>query len=121
LAARKRALFREMFNPTFVPGIVSLLYDLRGRGYRLELVTGSARSVVDKAPLPMHFFWDSTSGSGGGRMVNGGQWVVDRGYWIVDGLQSVVVPDWQISSHRIERVFYFYYTTKSLTLLHLFW
>jgi beta-phosphoglucomutase len=52
LAARKRALFREMFHPTFVPGIVPLLYDLRGRGYRLGLVTGSARNVVDESLAP---------------------------------------------------------------------
>lgn len=52
LANAKRALFREMFNPTFVPGIVPLLHDLRGRGYRLGLVTGSARSVVDESLAP---------------------------------------------------------------------
>jgi beta-phosphoglucomutase len=52
LAATKRRLFREMFNPTTVPGIVPLLYDLRGRGYRLGLVTGSARSVVDESLAP---------------------------------------------------------------------
>jgi HAD superfamily hydrolase (TIGR01509 family) len=52
LAATKRRLFRELFNPTFVPGIVPLLYDLHGRGYRLGLVTGSARSVVDETLAP---------------------------------------------------------------------
>ena len=52
LAATKRALFREMFNPAFVPGIVPLLHDLRGRGYRLGLVTGSAQSVVDESLAP---------------------------------------------------------------------
>lgn len=52
LAATKRTLFRELFNPTFVPGIVPLLYDLHGRGYRLGLVTGSARSVVDESLAP---------------------------------------------------------------------
>jgi beta-phosphoglucomutase len=52
LANTKRALFREMFNPCFVPGIVPLLHDLRGRGYRLGLVTGSARSVVDESLVP---------------------------------------------------------------------
>ena len=52
LADTKRRLFREMFNPTTVPGIVSLLYDLHGRGYRLGLVTGSARSVVDESLAP---------------------------------------------------------------------
>jgi len=49
LANRKRALFREMFDPTCVPGIVPLLHDLRGRGYRLALVTGSAHRVVDES------------------------------------------------------------------------
>lgn len=52
LAHIKRALFREMFNPTLVPGIAPLLHDLRGRGYRLGLVTGSARSVVDESLVP---------------------------------------------------------------------
>ena len=52
LANTKRALFREMFNPSLVPGIVPLLHDLRGRGYRLGLVTGSARSVVDESLTP---------------------------------------------------------------------
>ncbi|MGD8490127.1 MAG: HAD-IA family hydrolase [Anaerolineae bacterium] len=52
LAATKRALFRELFTPTFVPGIVPLLHDLRGRGYRLALVTGSAQSVVDESLAP---------------------------------------------------------------------
>jgi beta-phosphoglucomutase len=52
LASIKRALFCDMFKPTFVPGIVPLLHDLRGRGYRLGLVTGSARSVVDESLTP---------------------------------------------------------------------
>jgi beta-phosphoglucomutase len=52
LAATKRGLFRALFNPTFVPGIVPLLYDLHGRGYRIGLVTGSARSVVDETLKP---------------------------------------------------------------------
>jgi len=52
LANTKRALFRELFNPSFVPGIVPLLHDLQGRGYRLGLVTGSARSVVDESLAP---------------------------------------------------------------------
>jgi beta-phosphoglucomutase len=52
LATTKRRLFRELFNPTFVPGIVPLLYDLRGRGYKIGLVTGSARSVVDETLGP---------------------------------------------------------------------
>ena len=52
LAHTKRALFREMFNPTLVPGIAPLLHDLWGRGYRLGLVTGSAGSVVDESLSP---------------------------------------------------------------------
>jgi beta-phosphoglucomutase len=52
LANTKRALFRDIFNPSFVPGIVPLLHDLQGRGYRLGLVTGSARSVVDESLVP---------------------------------------------------------------------
>jgi len=52
LATAKRAMFREICNPSFVPGMVPLLYDLRGRGYRLGLVTGSARSVVDESLAP---------------------------------------------------------------------
>ena len=52
LANTKRTLFREIFKPAFVPGIVPLLHDLRGRGYRLGLVTGSARSVVDESLAP---------------------------------------------------------------------
>jgi len=52
LADAKRALFAQIFAPTFVPGILPLLYDLRGRGYRLGLVTGSARSVVDGSLAP---------------------------------------------------------------------
>jgi beta-phosphoglucomutase len=52
LANTKRALFRDIFEPVFIPGVVPLLYDLRGRGYRLGLVTGSARSVVDEALAP---------------------------------------------------------------------
>ena len=52
LASEKRALFRDIFEPTLVPGILPLLHDLRGRGYRLGLVTGSARSVVDESLAP---------------------------------------------------------------------
>jgi beta-phosphoglucomutase len=52
LASTKRAIFRDIFEPTLVPGIAPLLYDLRGRGYRLGLVTGSARSVVDESLAP---------------------------------------------------------------------
>jgi HAD superfamily hydrolase (TIGR01509 family) len=52
LATAKRAMFREICNPSFVPGMVPLLHDLRGRGYRLGLVTGSAWSVVDESLAP---------------------------------------------------------------------
>jgi beta-phosphoglucomutase len=52
LAGTKRAIFREIFEPTLVPGIAPLLHDLHGRGYRLGLVTGSARSVVDESLTP---------------------------------------------------------------------
>jgi beta-phosphoglucomutase len=52
LANRKRTLFRESFKPSFIPGVVPLLHDLRGRGYRLGLVTGSARSVVNESLAP---------------------------------------------------------------------
>jgi HAD superfamily hydrolase (TIGR01509 family) len=52
LASIKRALFRDIFEPTLVQGILPLLHDLRGRGYRLALVTGSARSVVDESLAP---------------------------------------------------------------------
>jgi beta-phosphoglucomutase len=52
LAATKRALFRDQFKPLLVPGIAPLLHDLQGRGYRLALVTGSARSVVDESLAP---------------------------------------------------------------------
>ncbi len=52
LANTKRALFREIFNPSLVPGIAPLLHDLQGRGYWLGLVTGSARSVVDESLVP---------------------------------------------------------------------
>jgi len=52
LASIKRALFRDIFKPTLVSGIVPLLHDLQGRGYRLGLVTGSARSVVDESLTP---------------------------------------------------------------------
>jgi beta-phosphoglucomutase len=52
LAATKRALFRQIYKPALVPGMGPLLHDLSGRGYRLGLVTGSARSVVDESLAP---------------------------------------------------------------------
>ncbi len=52
LAEAKRAYFRQTFEPKLVPGVGPLLYDLQGRGYRLGLVTGSARRVVDESLAP---------------------------------------------------------------------
>jgi beta-phosphoglucomutase len=52
LAKTKRELFRQIFRPALVPGMGPLLYDLWGRGYRLGLVTGSARSVLEKSLVP---------------------------------------------------------------------
>jgi HAD superfamily hydrolase (TIGR01509 family)/HAD superfamily hydrolase (TIGR01549 family) len=52
LADEKRARFRELFKPSFITGVPSLLYNLHGRGYRLGLVTGSARSVVEESLNP---------------------------------------------------------------------
>lgn len=52
LADEKRAIF-EAFEPPAVPGMLPLVHDLHGRGFRLALVTGSARSVVDGALGPM--------------------------------------------------------------------
>lgn len=52
LAGAKRAHFRQLFVPALIPGIAPLLHDLRGRGYRLGLVTGSAGSVVEESLVP---------------------------------------------------------------------
>jgi beta-phosphoglucomutase len=52
LADAKRALFRQIFQPALVDGMGPLLHDLHGRGFRLGLVTGSARSVVDEGLAP---------------------------------------------------------------------
>jgi beta-phosphoglucomutase len=52
LANTKRELFRQIFRPALVPGMGPLLYDLWGRGYRLGLVTGSARSVLEQSLRP---------------------------------------------------------------------
>jgi beta-phosphoglucomutase len=52
LADTKRDLFHQIFQPALVPGIGPLLYGLRGRGYRLGLVTGSARRVVEESLAP---------------------------------------------------------------------
>ncbi|MCL7452395.1 MAG: HAD-IA family hydrolase [Anaerolineae bacterium] len=52
LADAKRAIFEEL-EPSLVPGVLPLVHDLRGRGFRLGLVTGSARSVVDSSLGPM--------------------------------------------------------------------
>jgi beta-phosphoglucomutase len=52
LAARKRAIFYQTINPAFVHGILPLLHDLRGRGYRLALVADGDRSDVDASLAP---------------------------------------------------------------------
>jgi HAD superfamily hydrolase (TIGR01509 family)/HAD superfamily hydrolase (TIGR01549 family) len=52
LAQAKRARFAEIFYPSLVPGIGPLLHDMRGRGYGLGLVTGSAQSVVEESLAP---------------------------------------------------------------------
>jgi beta-phosphoglucomutase len=52
LAHSKRAIFAEIFEPALVPGVGPLVHDLRGRGYRLGLVTGSAGSVVEESLVP---------------------------------------------------------------------
>lgn len=52
LAAEKRERFRARFAPRLVEGMAPLMHDLHGRGYRLALVTGSARSVVDESLVP---------------------------------------------------------------------
>jgi HAD superfamily hydrolase (TIGR01509 family) len=52
LADAKRRFFVEEFEPAFVPGIVPVLHDLRGRGHRLALVTGSAAVVVEQVLAP---------------------------------------------------------------------
>jgi HAD superfamily hydrolase (TIGR01509 family) len=53
LAEAKRTCFVEEFEPAFVPGIVPVLHDLRGRGQRLALVTGSAAVVVEQVLAPL--------------------------------------------------------------------
>lgn len=53
LAETKRRFFVEDFEPVTIPGIVPLLYDLRGRGYRLALVTGSAMAVMEQMLAPL--------------------------------------------------------------------
>jgi beta-phosphoglucomutase len=52
LADTKRARFRDLFVPRLIPGVGPLLHDLRGRGYRLGLVTGSSHEVVDESLVP---------------------------------------------------------------------
>lgn len=52
LAGIKRDLFRRAFEPALVPGMGPLLHDVQGRGYRLGLVTGSARQVADQTLGP---------------------------------------------------------------------
>ena len=53
LAEAKRRFFVEEFEPASVPGIVPLLHDLRGRGHRLAMVTGSAAVVVEQVLAPL--------------------------------------------------------------------
>ncbi len=53
LAETKQAFFRREFNPVTVPGMAPLLYDLWGRGFRLGLVTGSSKRVVDESLAPL--------------------------------------------------------------------
>jgi HAD superfamily hydrolase (TIGR01509 family)/HAD superfamily hydrolase (TIGR01549 family) len=52
LAQAKRTRFAEIFGPSLVPGLGPLLHDMRGRGYGMGLVTGSARSVVEESLAP---------------------------------------------------------------------
>lgn len=47
LVQRKQELFRRYLQPRPVAGVLQLLHDLAGRGYRLGLVTGGIRGVVD--------------------------------------------------------------------------
>jgi len=53
LAETKRRFFVEEFEPVLMPGIVPLMHDLRGRGHRLAMVTGSAAIVVDEVLAPL--------------------------------------------------------------------
>jgi len=54
-APDRRAVILDMdgFEPAFVPGIVPLMHDLRGRGHRLALVTGRATAVLDQVLAPL--------------------------------------------------------------------
>ncbi len=52
LAEIKREFFRRDFRPALVAGMGPLLHDLQGRGYRLGLVTGSARQVAEQVLEP---------------------------------------------------------------------
>ena len=53
LAETKRRLFVEEFEPALMPGIAPLMHDLRGRGHRLALATGSAAVVVEQVLAPL--------------------------------------------------------------------
>jgi len=53
LAEAKREFFVQEFEPALMPGIVPLMHDLRGRGHRLALVTGSAAVVVQQVLAPL--------------------------------------------------------------------
>lgn len=47
LACSAETIFHQIFQPAFIPGVVPLLHDLRGRGYHLGLATGSPQSLID--------------------------------------------------------------------------
>jgi HAD superfamily hydrolase (TIGR01549 family)/HAD superfamily hydrolase (TIGR01509 family) len=47
LANSAETVFHQVFQPDFIPGVVPLLHDLRGRGYHLALATASTQSLVD--------------------------------------------------------------------------
>ncbi|HNS51416.1 MAG TPA: HAD-IA family hydrolase [Anaerolineae bacterium] len=49
LAATKRKLFVRNLRPRPIPGILQLLHDLHGRGYRIGLVTGAARADTTRS------------------------------------------------------------------------
>jgi beta-phosphoglucomutase len=53
LADAKREFFAKEFEPAFVPRIVPFMHDLRGRGHRLALVTGSAAVVLEQVLAPL--------------------------------------------------------------------
>lgn len=50
---RRAVILGLRFEPALIPGIVPLMHDLRGRGHRLALVTGSAAAVLDQVLAPL--------------------------------------------------------------------